>query len=97
MKSSTPQIGISFPKDLLAFVDQARGQKARSAFVRDAALSAAAAALGQPAPAYPQGPGRKSPLATAAAAVGMSVKEYMRACALEKAGVVPLTPKPSAV
>lgn len=86
---SSPVVAITFPKAALDFIDQAKGQLSRSAFVRDAAMAAASHATGTAAPSVEMGPGRRSPLAAAAAAHGFSVKEYMRYTAEVAAGIRP--------
>jgi len=82
-KSESPQVGISFPTTALEFVDKACevAGKSRSAFLRDAGVALAAQVLGTEAPVVEVSQGRKSPLAAAAAGVGLDVKTYQRQCA----------------
>jgi hypothetical protein len=88
-KSNSPVVAITFPKEALSFIDLAKGNLSRSAYIRDAACKVAGVALGEEPPVLDMGPGRRSPLGAAAGAHGLSVKEYMRYTAEVAAGIRP--------
>lgn len=87
MSQESPVVAITFPKSALDFIDRAKGTMSRSAYIRDAACKVAGVALDEAPPVLDMGPGRRSPLGAAAAAHGLSVKEYMRYCAEVTAGI----------
>lgn len=85
--TDSPVVAITFPKSALDFIDRAKGDMSRSAYIRDAACKVAGVQLSEEPPVLALGPGRRSPLGAAAAAHGLSVKEYMRYCAEVTAGL----------
>lgn len=86
-QDNSPVVAITFPKTALDFIDRAKGSMSRSAYIRDAACKVAGVQLSEEPPVLDMGPGRRSPLGAAAAAHGLSVKEYMRYCAEVTAGI----------
>jgi hypothetical protein len=86
-ESTSPVVAITFPKSALDFIDRARGDMNRSAYIRDAVCKVAGVQLSEEPPVLEMGPGRRSPLGAAAAAHGLSVKEYMRYTAEVAAGI----------
>lgn len=88
---------ISFPPDLLDFVDRARGGDTRASFARVAMAAAAAQKLGEVAPKADVSRGRTSKVKAAAEAAGLTVAQYMRKCAVEAAGGEYHAPAPKAL
>lgn len=89
--AASKSIVLTLSDEQISFVDNAAAAacaRSRADFARGAILAASSAALeGAPAPASNPRAGRQSPLSAAAAAAGLSVKDFVRLAAYEKAGV----------